>query len=423
MNFLKTGLDWLLWLISTLAFIISLYYTFLAIFSLYVRRRKAKEQGERSFAIVIPAHDEEEVVVQGIESVMRSHYPKALFDVYVIADNCTDQTAQKAQEAGAIVHRREDPEHGGKGYALEWFFERLLKMKKQYRSVVILDADNIIHPDFLKNMNRKMNQGYEVVQGYLDSKNPFDSAITGFYSVEFWISNRMLKLSRDNLGISAQLGGTGFAVNSDILRHYGWDATCLTEDLEFTCKLCLNGYRVGWAHDAVIFDEKPLTLKASWHQRKRWMQGFADVFSQYFFPLMKKGIRTGSLAMVDCAIYSIQPILLIIFGINALLSIGGNILSLLQVAQGVMPSLPVLDVTLKGILFAGATGFQILFSPWVLWKDGKLSGKSLLYYVLYPLYLVTWLPVALLGILHKNDKHWSHTIHTRAITIDELNGK
>lgn len=98
----------------------------------------------------------------------------------------------------------------------------------------------------------------------------------------------MIQLARNNIGLSNQLGGTGFAISTETLKELGWGATCLTEDLEFSVKLVLSGEKVGWAHDAIIYDEKPLTLKASWKQRKRWMQGFADVSTRYGMKLLKK---------------------------------------------------------------------------------------------------------------------------------------
>ena len=146
-----------------------------------------------------------------------------------------------------------------------------------------------------------MLEGYKVVQGYIDSKNPNDSWIAASYSIAFWTQNRMYQLARANVGLSNQIGGTGFAIDIDILKELGWGATCLTEDLEFSCKLVLNGEKVGWAHDAIIYDEKPLKLKQSWVQRRRWMQGFTDVATRYFFKLVKKGIKERKWFILDCA--------------------------------------------------------------------------------------------------------------------------
>lgn len=423
MSFLNNLFLFFMTIINYIAVGVYLYYMFLALFSFYRKKRALLETGNRKFAIIIPAHNESQVVAAGIESMKQMDYPDELYDIYVIADNCTDQTTAVAEAAGAYVMERTDPEHGGKGYALQWFFAKLEDLNRGYRSVVILDADNIVHPDFLKKINNKMNQGYKIVQGYLDSKNPFDSSITAYNSVEFWVSNRMLKMSRDNLGLSAQLGGTGFAVDSEILRQYGWDATCLTEDLEFTCKLVMNGHKVGWEHEAIIYDEKPLTLKASWIQRKRWMQGFADVFSQYFFPMMKKGITHANPIMIDCAIYSIQPILLILTGISATFGIAYS----LYYFSDTLAQMPILNIgqamSPKEIGYIVLQIVQVLLSPLMMLLDGKLTWKSLLAYVTYPVYLVTWMPIAVLGILHKNKKEWAHTEHTRAINIHDIDTK
>jgi cellulose synthase/poly-beta-1,6-N-acetylglucosamine synthase-like glycosyltransferase len=105
-----------------------------------------------------------------------------------------------------------------------------------------------------------------VVQGYIDSKNPNDSWITYAYSISFWSINKLFQQSRANLNLSCQLCGTGFSVDVDVLKKIGWGATCLTEDMEFTMKLSLNDIRVGWASDAIVYDEKPLTLSQSWKQ-------------------------------------------------------------------------------------------------------------------------------------------------------------
>ena len=408
--------------INTLALIISLYFLLLAVFSLFIKQRPKLHSGERSFAVLIAAHNEARVIQNTIEACFDLNYPKDLFDVYVVADNCTDDTALVARGAGAWVWERTNPEAGGKAYALQWFFDRLFALEKKYRTVVILDADNIIHPEFLTEMNHKLNQGFQVAQGYLDSKNPYDSPISVFNSLEFWITDRMGKLSRDNLGLSSQLGGTGFVVDTDILQQFGWDPDCLAEDLEFTCKLCLHGYKVGWAHRAIVYDEKPLTFKQSWRQRKRWMQGYADVFTKYFVKLFKKALQTGSPVLADCAIYILQPVTLIIMGSSAALGLAGNFKALLETIAN--PGLsPAGGLSLRMILLTLVYIIQLFMVPIVLSLDGKLNFKSLLAYLFYPLYSITWVPIAILGIIHRKRKVWVHTEHTRAIKIHEIDSK
>lgn len=407
---------------TQVVFTISLYYLCISFFGIWRKKDNTKVNPQKSFALIVAAHNEEIVIGNIVDSLHGLDYPRELYDIFVIADNCTDQTAAKASSKGAIVYERFNKEKRGKGYALEWMFNNIFKMDKKYDAVAIFDADNLVHKDFLSEINKKMCQGFKVVQGYLDSKNPTDTWITGSYSISFWTSNRMFQLSRSNLGLSNQLGGTGFCIETDILRELGWGATCLTEDLEFTCKLVLNGHKVGWAHDAKIYDEKPLTLVQSWFQRRRWMQGFADVADRYFFKLLKKSIKELNFIALDCALYSIQPIVIILLGISMVIAGFNqgvkvfNIMSNLQNFNG-LSNLSFNMVTIIGLLIAI---LQFIYTPFILILDKKLNFKIFLYYLVYPIYSITWLPISIQGIIHKNDKEWSHTLHTRSVDIKEL---
>ncbi|MBP2031576.1 cellulose synthase/poly-beta-1,6-N-acetylglucosamine synthase-like glycosyltransferase [Clostridium algifaecis] len=375
---------------------------------------------KRSFALIVAAHNEEIVIGDIVESLKSIEYPKELYDIFVVADNCNDKTAEMAKDKGAIVYERFNKDKRGKGYALEWMFSKLFKMNKKYSAVAIFDADNLVHKDFLKEMNKKLCEGYKVVQGYLDSKNPEDTWITGSYSIGFWTNNRMFQLGKSNIGLSTQLGGTGFCIETNILKKLGWGATCLTEDLEFTCKLILNGYKIGWAHDAIVYDEKPLTLSQSWRQRKRWMQGFADVYSRYFLKLIKKAVTSFSFIPLDCALYSIQPIMTILISISAI----GGLIKYFMTTYKVLSNL---DTILYSINFNSITILAIVFyilqyiyTPFILIIEKKLNYKIFLYYIIYPIYVITWFPISIQGIINKNNKEWNHTVHTRSVKIKDL---
>lgn len=447
-------------------FCITAYYLIIAVFGLFRKKKHKDYTASKKYALIVAAHNEEVVIGSLLDSMAKLNYPKNLYDVFVIADNCTDKTARISREHGVKVFERNDKEKRGKGYALEWMFDKIFKMKEKYDAVAIFDADNLVSPNFLKEINAKMNDGYKVVQGYLDSKNPEDSWIATSYSIAFWSQNRMFQLSRENLGLSNQIGGTGFAIDINILKEIGWGATCLTEDLEFSCKLILNNERVGWAHDAIIYDEKPLTLKQSWNQRKRWMQGFADVASRFFTKLVKKAIKDKDIRAFDCALYVVQPFVVLLLGISLLLAFiqantkGLNIYELKTLFGG--------DVPWRIFLIA-----QFLFTPFVLLKDKKITtklfvvfalyslnafvfpilldnveniyiitGVHALYtlgflilsfvflgkkgflaffrYLLYGVYTLTWIPITIQGILNKNNKEWSHTKHVRQIGIYDV---
>jgi cellulose synthase/poly-beta-1,6-N-acetylglucosamine synthase-like glycosyltransferase len=451
-------------------FAIICYYMVLAFFGLFRKKEKKNYEPKNKFALLIAAHNEEVVIGSLIESMMKLDYPKDMYDVFVIADNCTDDTAKIAKGYGVNVCERFAEDKRGKGYALEWMFAKLFDMEKQYDAIAIFDADNLVHKDFLKEMNSKMQEGYKVVQGYIDSKNPGDSWIAASYSIGFWTQNRMFQLAKSNLGLSSQIGGTGFAIETNTLKKLGWGATCLTEDLEFTCKLVLNGEKVGWAHDAIIYDEKPLTLKQSWNQRKRWMQGFADVASRYYFKLLKQSIVKRKFFMFDCSIYVLQPFVTLLTALAALLTL-------------IQANSSGLNIFIINYLFdnlgIGAVGYQVfaivqfLITPIILVQDKKITKPFLVMMVLYSsnvfvipiitanienwivaffigiaynvafllltglllgkkefifffrfwlysIYTLTWVPITIQGIINKNNKEWNHTKHVRKIEICDV---
>lgn len=412
-------------ILTGIAFIFSVYYLIIALFGIYRKKDLDDVNPEKRFALIVAAHNEEVVVKDIVVSLNNLDYPKELYDTFVIADNCTDNTAKRAMEAGALVHERFDDKKKGKGYALEWMFNRIFHMDKKYDAVCIFDADNLVSKNFLKEMNKKLCSGSKVIQGYLDSKNPMDTWITGSYSITFWANNRMAQLAKINMGISSQLGGTGCCMDTEILKKLGWGATCLTEDLEFTCKLVSNGYKVDFAYDAVVYDEKPLTLVQSWRQRKRWMQGFVDVSSRYFFNLMKLGIKKMSLTAIDCAIYTIQPLLFILFGLTTVIGVFKFILGSYEYVMNSYNKVVITTNASMGMtiltIFATFVGLvMLLYTPILLISEKKFNFKVLIYYIIMPIYIVTWLPICIQAIMDKDNKEWDHTIHSRSVDISDL---
>lgn len=447
-------------------FIILGYYLILGLFGVYRKKETKNYTPKNSFAMIVAAHNEDVVIGKLIESMQNQNYPKDMYDIFVIADNCTDKTADIARKYGVNVYERVNKDQRGKGYALEYIFSKLFKLEKQYDAISIFDADNLVDKDFLKEMDSKMKEGYKVVQGYIDSKNPEDSWISTSYSIAFWSQNRMFQLSRNNVGFSNQIGGTGFSIAMDTLKELGWGATCLTEDLEFTCKLILNGEKVGWAHDAKIYDEKPLGIKASWIQRRRWMQGFTDVASRYFFKLVKKAVKERKWYIFDCALYVLQPFATLLLGVSAVLTIiqanmanGAHIFVITDLLSGpgfkafalvqfiITPLVLILDKKISKGFFAMMVLFStnILVLPAILEgvQDGRiisavnigfyaifllatlifLGKRSLIFFfrfLLYGIYTLTWIPITVQGILRKNNKEWNPTKHVRSVEICDV---
>lgn len=401
-------------IVQVLVFVAGCYFFGISIFGWI----KPKESGgkkclpQKKFAVLIAAHNEELVIAHIIDSLKIQNYPKSLFDIFVIADNCNDKTAEIAQNHGAIVFNRVNDIDRGKGYALEWMFSKIFNLNNKYDAISVFDADNLVSSNFLYEMNKQLCKGHKVVQGYIDSKNPFDSWITCSYSIAFWMANRIFQLPRYYLGLSCGLCGTGFSIDIDVLKKIGWGATCLTEDLEFTMKLALNGMKVAWSHDAVVYDEKPLTLKQSWSQRKRWMQGHADCAARFLLPLFKRSFKEKDLISFDCAIYLFQPIRFIFIGL----------ITVMLWVQTVFPNSPFYNLK---YIFPAEIWYifvilQFFYGPLVILAENKFNTKILIGFLVYPVYCLTWVPITIQGFLSKNNKDWNHTEHTREISINEL---
>lgn len=400
--------------IQVLIFAAGCYFFSISLFGWIKKKEESIENYPpiKKFALVIAAHNEELVIGHIIDSLLKQNYPRDLYDIFVIADNCSDKTSKIAGKCGAIVYKRFNTKDIGKGYALEWMFSKIYKMKEKYDVISVFDADNLVSCNYLLEMNKQLCKGHKVIQGYIDSKNPFDSWITCSYSIAFWMANRIFQLPRYYLGLSCGLCGTGFCIDMQVLKKVGWGATCLTEDLEFTMKLALNNMKVAWANNAVVYDEKPLTLKQSWHQRKRWMQGHADCASRFLAPLFYKAFKESNVVAFDCAVYLFQPIRFLFIGL----------ITLMMWVQTIYPESPFYSMK---YLFPTEVWYvfiilQLFYGPLIILSCKKFDLRTLLGFLVYPIYCLTWVPITIQGILSKHDKNWSHTRHTREISINEI---
>jgi len=370
------------------------------------------------FAVLVAAHNEEEVIGQICENLKQLDYPKNLYDVFVICDNCSDKTADIVRNTGITAMERYDSAKIGKGYGLEWMFEQLWKLEERgvhYDAVTMFDADNLVNRDFLQIINAKLQEGHEVIQGYLDAKNPNDTWVTKSYAFAYWSTNRIYQLAREHLQLTAQLGGTGVTVSTKVLKEIGWGATSLTEDLEFTQRYILKtGKRVAWAHEAKLYDEKPLEFNQSFKQRIRWMQGHFDCMTHFALPLVKEGIKSKQFMLIDSAIYLMMPsrsILAAILLVFTLLSYGG-----IYQADGFLVIDRSFFLNTSVYIFFIAAYLSLPVLAMILENKGNKLHWIILSYV----FGFTWIPVTILGLLKKNQRKWNHTKHTRSVSLNEL---
>lgn len=365
---------------------------------------------DHKFMAIIPAHNEEAVIVNLIESLKKQNYPKDLLDIYVIADNCTDQTAKIAKEHGAIVYERIDEEHKTKGYAMNWFLNKMIQKNADYDAFCVFDADNIVDEDFMKNMNKKLCQGEDIVQGYRDIKNPTDSWVSAGYAIFYWTMNRFYHLARYNLGLSPLINGTGFMVRFDLIKKEGWNTKTLTEDIEFSLKNIIKGRKIGWAIDAKVYDEQPIGFRQSWSQRSRWTVGHLQCMKYYTTDLVKSVKEHKSLLNFDGLLYILGiPMMLLTFlllGVNlGIYMVDGMTFTELMENYG--------RYLFATFLMPIATAILIMV------LDKRPIKPMLKGLALYPLFMGSWILINIKCIIKPNTK-WEKINHVRDVKINEV---
>ncbi len=298
------------WISGGLLLAVMVYLWFLAVVSLLPPKKHAKPGKPRTrFAILVPAHNEATVIGATLKSAEKLDYPAALFETVVIADNCTDETARLAMAYRVSVLERKDEEQKGKGFALQWGFDALKKAGgfEGYDAFVIIDADTIFEPHFLGAMDKRIAKGEMAIQGYYDVINPGASPMASLSYLGFALSRNLRYKGRTRLGWSSNLLGNGMCFSKEVIRRFGWDATSIVEDMEYAVMLRLNGIRVSFAPEALVFAEIPRTFKDSKIQRSRWDIGRFQVRNKYLVQLVGEAIRKRDLGYLDTAMELLIP--------------------------------------------------------------------------------------------------------------------
>jgi cellulose synthase/poly-beta-1,6-N-acetylglucosamine synthase-like glycosyltransferase len=371
------------------------------------------------YAVMICARNEEAVVGQLIDSIHDQEYPQELIDIYVIADNCTDDTAKIARAAGARVVERQNKEKIGKGYALESLIDDITRdgTEWKYDGYLVVDADNLLEKHFVAEFNNAMKGGYRVVTGYRDSKNFADNWLSASYAVWWLREARYLNGARCLLGLSAQVSGTGFAIRGDLLEELGgWHYFTLTEDVEFTFAMVSRGERIGYTPYAILYDEQPTVFKQSWDQRIRWIKGYFQAYARYGAKMLGRVFTRHSFPCYDMLVNTLAGTVLtlvtLVFYASAILS---------HAIQGVPVWEPLLYLgefigVCYGMLFVIGcitvhTEKEYIYAP---------KSKIARYAFTFPLFIFTMLPMIICVPFDR--KIWPEIVHTRAVDIEEIKG-
>ena len=413
-------LNYLVCLLFVLCYSYQLFYIAVSLFKKPVKFPKADKLNR--FAVMICGRNEEAVIGNLVDSIKNQHYPAELIDVYVCADNCTDNTAIVARDAGAIVFERFNKEKIGKGYALNFLFKRVFETSGMdyYDAYLVFDADNLLDKRYVREMNKALNTDLVAATSYRNSKNYETNWISAGYALWFLREAKYLSNARMILGSSCAVSGTGFMISKKIIKeNNGWHYYLLTEDIEFSIDTILKGYKIGYCPTAVFYDEQPEKFSVSWNQRIRWVKGYMQVFKNYGKRIMQGIFGTNGFSCYDMAM-NLMPAFYLSMASTAI-NVASFVISVIA-AQGqllgVLLSLAQLISTTYSLMFL--VGAITTFTEW---KNIKCKGwKKILYMFTFPLFIFTFIPVTIWAITF-GKADWKPIKHGVQKSIQDMDKK
>lgn len=394
-------------------FLYAAYFVVLGAMTFLKRDNPIKPaKASKRLAVVIPARNEEAVIGNLIQSLKAQNYPQSLYTVYVAANNCTDQTAPKSEALGA----RLIPVTGeirSKGDVMMQVFP-YIQAQGGYDAVVVFDADNLAHPDFLQHMNDALCAGFQVAEGNRDSKNPEDNWISCNASIYYWLFNSFIHRARMKIGGSAILNGTGMMISMDAFERLGYDVRTLTEDIEFSTQCALAGERIAFVEQARFYDEQPCDLGFSLKQRKRWSVGCCQCLGVYGKRLLRQIVKKPSIACLDLLFTALAPVVQVAFFVL-------SVVMTIDMFLGLYPTVfSGLFLLLFGLL-SGALAYvlQVCMAVWGTFLQKRRIRNFLPAALLFPVYIMTWIPVNIMCLFHPKTS-WEPIKHERAIPLERM---
>lgn len=408
-------LNFLVGFILFLCYSYQIFYTIVP-FSIKARRHKTPIKMNK-IAILIAARNEEAVIGNLLDSINAQDYDKNLLRAVVVADNCTDNTASLSRERGATVFERFNKEKVGKGYALDFAIDNLRENGEweEIDGVIVLDADNLLTPNYVTEMNKTFSDGYEAFTSYRNSKNYGDNWISAGYGLWYIRESKFLHYSRMLLRSSCAISGTGFLVSRKLLdRFNGWKFYLLTEDIEFSIFSIINGVRIGCCINAELYDEQPVTFEQSYKQRLRWSKGFFQVWKKHGNELVRGIFKHRKFAFFDMTMNIMPAFILTVVLLTT------SITSILFGIFGWGDPSPVVESLLGYVGFTYSVmflmGLVTLISEWK--RIRTTTGRKIGFLFLFPIFMYTYIPISVVALF--KPVKWEQIHHTRAKSIDEV---
>ena len=369
-------------------------YLLLCTIAAYLFRKEAATENRfLNVGVLIPAHNEEDGIVNTIKGVLACDYPINRLKIFVIADNCTDRTAERARNAGALVFERFDSINRGKGQALDWFLKNSLEMYRNSDIITIIDADVSPDKNYLREISASLsNPKIRIVQAFNSVSNPEDGWRPALSDAAFNIFCHLRMAGSVRLAGTAVLKGNGMAFKTELLKKYGWPCHSVVEDMEFTLHLLVDGITVSYNPDAVIRSEMVTSGKNATSQRSRWEGGRFMLVRKMTLPLLKLFAATGQPRYLYALAELATPPLSLLVMLFSLATAGALML-------------------LDGAWLMLASSFWLILVFYVI--SGQIQrGAPLstwLYLAAAPLYILWKIPIYVGMILKKKSSTWIRT--------------
>lgn len=428
MNYL-TIINTIFGIIYTIVGLFTLHFLVFGVVGLFAKKRYPKAKVQHKYGFVISARNEANVIGNMIKSIKANNYPQDKLTIFVVAHNCTDNTAQVARECGAVCYEYNNSNERTKGYALKHLFEQIEKDYgiTSFDGFFELDADNILSVDFVEKMNDAFDAtgGKKVITSFRNSKNFGYNIMSGLYGIYFMTGCRLEMRGRTKLNCSTRVSGTGFLFNSNIVKD-GWPYVTLTEDWEFSADQVIDNTKIEYCDDAMFYDEQPTDFKVMWRQRLRWSRGHLLVCTTRFKDLIKsifspKKEHNNKISLYD-TFMNCMPIFLVTFGFGLLqfimylfaplagISLGTALLSWLKMFGWSCLSFYITCFVQAIIVFI-AEHKRI--------KDVSF-GKKVLITLTWPLFLMLQFPIDIIALFCKN-LGWKPIPHADTTDFETLN--
>lgn len=383
----------------------SLWFLAVALFALKKPRPYARCAPRTRFACLVAARNEEAVIGALVESLREQDYPNALYDIFVIPNNCTDNTEAAALTAGAKIFRCFEPVCC-KGDALHEAVAWLLP--RGYDAFCVFDADNVADAQFLARMNDAFCAGAQGCKGAMRVKNPYDSWLSGCYGLYFTLFDTFFSRARMSCGLSSKLVGTGFAVHRAVLERFGgWNTSTIAEDAEFAALCAANGVRVCFVPNALTYDEAPNDFEVSLRQRRRWCSGIMDAAVKMDAALAAALRGSAPLRALDSLLIVNAPFL------QALMLLPLTLTLISALMGGTLPSL-----VLSGALSLAASTLGLMAFAALLAVLGGYRDRRIIRTIMgFPLFMAAWLPIQIVSLVSRT-RSWQPIVHSRALSVE-----